>query len=237
MNGCVVPVEVFKQLLKSGQWVLPMVFLVAAASTEILPMSGDKALQKLMDGNKRYVAAKAAKLTHPNQSPERRTEAAKGQHPFAVIVGCSDSRVPPEIIFDQGIGDLFVIRVAGNIVDDLALGSIEYATEHLGAQLIVVLGHERCGAVEATVKGTEAAGHIGSLVEAIKPAVDKVRKQPGDLLDNAIKSNVKMIVQKLHSSKPILEKLVKKDTLKIVGARYDLDDGTVEIVPQSKSTE
>jgi len=101
MNGCVVPVEVFKQLLKSGQWVLPMVFLVAAASTEISPMSGDKALQKLMDGNKRYVAAKAAKLTHPNQSPERRTEAAKGQHPFAVIVGCSDSRVPPEIIFDR----------------------------------------------------------------------------------------------------------------------------------------
>jgi len=193
-----------------------------------------KALQKLMDGNERDIAAK---LTHSHQSPERRTEAAKGQHPFAVIVGRSDSRVSPEIIFDQAIGDLFVIRVASNIVDDLALGNIEHATEHLGAQLIVVLGHERCGAVEATVKGTEAAGHIGSLVEAIRPAVDKVRKQPGDLLDNAIKSNVKMIVKELHSSKPILEKLVKKDTLKIVGARYDLDDGTVKIVPQSKSTE
>lgn len=209
-------------------WVLPIVFLVVAASKETSPISGNTALQKLIDGNKRYVAAK---LSHPNQTAERRTEVAKGQHPFAVIVGCSDSRVPPEIIFDQGIGDLFVIRVAGNIVDDVALGSIEYAVEHLAVQLIVVLGHERCGAVEATVKGGGTAGHIGSLVEAIKPAVEKVKEQPGDLVDNAIKSNVKMIVQKLKSSKPILENLVKKGTLKIVGVRYDLDDGTVEIIP------
>jgi len=189
-------------------------------------ISGDAALQKLIDGNKRYAAAQ---LTHPDQSKERITEVTKGQHPFAIILGCSDSRVPPEIIFDQGIGDLFIIRVAGNITDNAALGSIEYAVEHLGVKLIVVLGHEKCGAVDATVKGGEAPGHIKYLVDAIKPAVEKAKNQNGDLLDNAIKNNVEIVVNQLKSSTPILKEAVEKG-LEIIGARYDLDEGTVMIL-------
>ena len=146
-------------------------------------------------------------------------------------MSCSDSRVPPEIIFDQGLGDLFVIRLAGNILDDAALGSLEYAVEHLGVKYIMVLGHERCGAVDAAVKGGEIPGHIGSLVKAIQPAVEKVKNLPGDLLDNAVRANVTMVVQQLKSSGPILEELVKKGDLAIAGARYDLDDGEVKILP------
>lgn len=146
-------------------------------------------------------------------------------------MSCSDSRVPPEIIFDQGLGDLFVIRLAGNILDDAALGSLEYAVEHLGVKYIMVLGHERCGAVDAAVKGGEIPGHIGSLVEAIQPAVEKVKNLPGDLLDNAVRANVTLVVQQLKSSGPIIEELVKKGALTIAGARYDLDDGEVKILP------
>lgn len=190
-------------------------------------VNGDTALKKLEEGNKRYVEAK---FTHPNQTKERREEVAKGQHPFAVIVSCSDSRVPPEVIFDQGLGDLFVIRVAGNIVDDAVLGSIEYAIEHLGAKLVVVLGHERCGAVDATVKGGEAPGHIKGLVEAIKPAVEKSKDQAGDKLDNAVKANVAIVVDKIKTSEPIIKEFVHEKHLKIVGARYDLDEGNVTIL-------
>ena len=200
----------------------------ATSDQESQAISGESAQQKLIDGNKRYVNAK---LSHPNQTDQRRTEVAKGQHPFAAIVSCSDSRVPPEIIFDQGLGDLFVIRLAGNILDDAALGSLEYAVEHLGVKYIMVLGHERCGAVDATVKGGEVPGHISSLVKAIQPAVEKVKNQPGDLLDNAVRANVTMVVQQLKSSGPILEELVKKGDLAIAGARYDLDDGEVTILP------
>lgn len=191
-------------------------------------VTGDVAHKKLMEGNKRFVEGK---MSHPGQSADRRAETAKGQHPFAAIVSCSDSRVAPEVLFDQGMGDLFVIRLAGNIIDDAATGSLEYALEHLGVKYIMVLGHERCGAVEATVKGGEAPGHIGSLVRAIQPAVEKAKGQPGDLIDNSVKANVSMVVQQLRSSAPILEESVKKGELKIVGARYDLDDGTVAILP------
>jgi len=200
----------------------------ATSIQEGLAVSSEGARQKLIDGNKRYVDAK---LSHPDQTAQRRTEVAKGQHPFAAIVSCSDSRVPPEIIFDQGLGDLFVIRLAGNILDDAALGSLEYAVEHLGVKYIMVLGHERCGAVDATVKGGETPGHISSLVKAIQPAVEKVKNLPGDVLDNAVRANVTMVVQQLKSSGPILEELVKKGALSIDGARYDLDDGEVAILP------
>ena len=211
-----------------GLVVLASFGVEAVAAQESSPASGESALQKLLDGNKRYVEAK---LSHPDQTAERRAEVAKGQHPFAVIVSCSDSRVPPEIIFDQGLGDLFVIRLAGNILDDAALGSLEYAVEHLGVRHIMVLGHERCGAVDATLKGGEAPGHIGSLVNAIRPAVEKAKNQPGDVLDNAVRTNVTMVVQQLKSSGPILEDLFKKGALTIDGARYDLEDGVVSILP------
>ncbi|HBC87392.1 MAG TPA: carbonic anhydrase [Lentisphaeria bacterium] len=195
---------------------------------EGLDTAGKTPQQKLLEGNRRYAFSI---LSHPNQSALRRMEVAKGQHPFATIVTCSDSRVPPEIIFDQGLGDLFVIRLAGNIIDDTALGSLEYAVEHLNVKYIMVLGHKRCGAVDATIKGDEAYGHVESIVKAIQPSVDKAKNQPGDLLDNAIRANVSSMVRLLKSSQPILEKKAKEGGLSIVGAYYDLDDGTVTIIP------
>jgi carbonic anhydrase len=212
----------------AGTLVLFLSFGVAGVfASEGAAGNPDESLKKLVEGNERYV--KGA-MTHPDANSARRDEVAKGQHPFAIILGCSDSRVPPEVIFDQGLGDLFVIRTAGNVADDVAIGSIEYAAEHLGSPLLVVLGHERCGAVKATVDGGEAPGHIGSIVKAIKPAVDKAKGEKGDLVDNSVRENVAMIREKLLESKPILAELVEKGKLKIVGARYDLDDGKVEIL-------
>jgi len=202
--------------------------VTVALSGESAVFSNERFVQRLLDGNRRYADGKPS---HPNQTLERRKQVTKGQHPFAVVLSCSDSRVPPEIIFDQGLGDLFVVRVAGNIVDDAGLGSIEYAVEHLHASLIVVLGHERCGAVEAAVKGGEAPGRIKSLVEAIRPAVEEAKGEPGDLAENAMRANVKRVVHHLKTSKPILKQFVHKGTLTVVGARYGLDDGQVTVIP------
>jgi carbonic anhydrase len=178
-----------------------------------------------MAGNKRYTSGAAA---HPHQDAARRQEVLSGQQPFAVILSCSDSRVPPEVFFDQGIGDVFIIRVAGNIVDNVALGSIEYAAEHLGSPLIMVLGHDKCGAITATIQGGEAPGHIGSLVKAIAPAVEKARTQPGDLLDNAIWQNVQDVAAVIQTDE-LLAHLIHQGKLKVVGARYHLDSGAVEL--------
>jgi carbonic anhydrase len=186
-----------------------------------------QALQKLIEGNKRFGLSKQS---HPNQNKERRQELAKGQKPFAVIVGCSDSRIPPEIIFDQGLGDLFVIRVAGNIVDDVALGSIEYAVDHLGTQLIVVLGHSKCGAVTATVQGGAVHGHVESIVEAIKPAIDVAKDLPGNLTDNTIKANARLVASQIQSSQPILSELARHDKIAVVSAYYDIENGEVHIL-------
>ncbi len=199
----------------------------ASAATE---MTADQALQRLLDGNKRWVQAK---LEHPDQTVARLQEVAKGQNPFAVVLGCADSRVSPELIFDQGVGDLFVTRVAGNFVDDNLLGSIEFATANLGAPLILVLGHERCGAIQATVKavqeGAKFPGHLADFVDAIRPAAESVKKEPGDPIENAIKANVLRNVEKLKLSRPILAKLVEENKLKVVGGRYDLDTGEVTL--------
>jgi carbonic anhydrase len=190
-------------------------------------VSPDQALQALVAGNTRYVGTK---LTHPNQTGERRREVAKRQEPFAVIVGCADSRVPPEIVFDQGLGDLFVIRAAGHMVDDAALGSLEYAVEHLSIPLVMVLGHKRCGAVEAAARGVETPGRLGFVLQAIKPAVEKVKGQPGDLIENAVRANIEMVVTQLKSAQPVLAGLVKAGRVRIVGARYDLDSGWVDSI-------
>jgi carbonic anhydrase len=187
----------------------------------------DQTLKKLTDGNKRYASLKQK---HPNQGSRRRAEVSKGQKPFAVIVGCSDSRIPPEILFDQGLGDIFVIRVAGNIVDDVALGSIEYAVDHLNTKLVVILGHSKCGAVTATVQGGEAHGHIAGIVKAIAPAVKKAKGKKGDLTDNAIRANVELVVKQVKTSTPIIAKMVRAGKVKVVGAYYDIGTGLVEIV-------
>jgi carbonic anhydrase len=162
------------------------------------------------------------------QATKRRAELAKSQHPFAIILSCSDSRVPPEIVFDEGLGDLFIVRVAGNVLNDEGLGSIEYAVDILGARLIVVLGHQSCGAVDAAMKTVaakgKAPGHIQSLVTAIKPVVDSTPK--GDL-DTMIKANVKHVVDALRSSTPILKARVDSGDVQVIGGYYTLDTGAV----------
>ncbi len=188
----------------------------------------DEALARLVDGNKRFVAGS---VTHPNQTAERRLAVANGQAPFAIILTCADSRVSPEIYFDQGIGDLFVIRNAGNILDDHVIGSMEYAVEHLHASLIVVVGHSKCGAVSAAAAGGEAPGHIRSIVGAIEPAVEKVKGQPGDKVDNALRANAQHVAGILRRVEPILGEAVKTGHVKVVAARYDLESGQIELLP------
>jgi carbonic anhydrase len=189
-----------------------------------------EAISKLKEGNGRYTSGN---LQHPGQTTERRTELAKTQHPFAAIVCCSDSRVPPEIVFDQGLGDLFIVRVAGNVINDEGLGSIEYTVDHLGTRLILVLGHQRCGAVDAAretiaAKG-KAPGHIQSLVTAIKPAVEATAK---DDLETTIKANVKNVVQALRSSTPILKGEVDSGKIQVIGGYYSLDTGAVTFLDE-----
>ena len=211
--------------------IIALLALAGSALTNAEP-ADTAAWQKLLDGNGRFISGQSK---HQHQDVKRRAELAAGQKPFAVVIGCADSRTSPEILFDQGLGDLFVIRIAGNIVDDTALGSVEFAVAQLGARLIVVLGHEKCGAVKATVgvvNGDEApANHIASIVEAIKPAAQASKGREGDAVENAVLENVREVVKKLKVSKPVLEPLVKSGELKVIGARYDLDDGKVEIVP------
>ncbi|MUL38053.1 carbonic anhydrase [Gloeocapsopsis dulcis] len=197
-----------------------------AAASDTEPDSPDAALQKLLNGNKRFIQHKPE---YPHQSQIRLQEVATVQHPFATLLSCADSRVPAEIIFDQGIGDLFDVRIAGNIVTDEALGSLEYAAALLGTPLIMVLGHERCGAVTAAVQDKPLPGKIGSFAKAIKPAVTEVKGQLGDLVENAVVANVRYQVTKLKQSE-LLTGLVEEGKLKIAGGRYDLDTGEVTIV-------
>lgn len=201
---------------------------LASASDHASAISADAAFARLTEGNKRFVTDA---LTHPDQSAARRTETAQGQHPFAVILTCADSRLSPEIIFDQGIGDLFVVRNAGNLLDDHVIGSIEYAAEHLHATLVVVLGHTKCGAVSAAVAGGEAPGHLKSIVASLADAVALARKKPGDPVDNAVRVNAKLAATALAQSEPLLGEAVKAGQLKVVAARYDITTGQVEFFP------
>ena len=184
-----------------------------------------EAVAMLFAGNRRYVAGE---VKHPNQSGERRAEVSDGQAPFAVVLGCSDSRVPPEIIFDAGLGDLFVVRVAGNIIDDVVFGSIEYAAVHLGTPLVVVLGHSRCGAVTAAVAGGDAEGHIPCVLSAIRLAVEKAERRPGDVTDHAIRANAILIAEQMAERSPVLAGLVRAGKLHTIAAYYDLATGRVE---------
>ena len=167
----------------------PAASAVVQAST---PLTADEALARLMEGNQRFVSGRAI---HPNQTVERRAALAGGQTPIAIVLTCSDSRVAPELYFDQGLGDLFVIRNAGNVLDDHALGSMEYAVDHLHVPLILVVGHGKCGAVSAAVAGAHAPGHIQSIVDSIAPVVDGIKDQPGDKLDNAVRANARHVAE------------------------------------------
>lgn len=185
----------------------------------------DTAWKELQDGNKRYVVGR---LRHPNQSKARRAELAQGQHPFAVILSCADSRLPPEVVFDQGLGDLFVVRMAGNVAPDGVIASIEFAVAKVGSKLIVVLGHERCAAVAGAMQGGPAEGHLGVLLDRIKPAVEATKGQPGDPLDNAVRANVRNVVNQLKTTGPILSEKIRNGGVKVIGARYDLATGLIE---------
>ena len=193
--------------------------------------TAEEALQRLMEGHRRYLAERMA---HPNQTAERRREVAAGQSPFATVLGCSDSRVPPEVIFDAGLGDLFIVRVAGNVVNNAGLGSIEFAAAEFESPLIVVLGHSNCGAVNAAISiiqtGAEVEGAIGSLVDLIRPAVAHARERPGDLLVNATRANVELSMTRILDSESILATRERLGSLDIMGGVYDLESGVVDML-------
>jgi len=191
-------------------------------------ITADSVLAELKTGNKHHVAHR---YQHPHETLDRQRQLVSGQHPHAEILSCSDSRVPPEIVFDQGLGDLFIVRVAGNVASDTEIGSLEYGAEHLHVPLIVVLGHESCGAVTAAVQGGPPEGHIGSLVDLIKPAVEKTRGMSGDPVSNAVRMNVELVVKQLRTSTPILSELVAHGKIKIVGAVYSIETGAVTWLP------
>lgn len=188
----------------------------------------DRALARLMEGNRRY--RKNHPRPNPLARPDRRREIARAQKPFAIVLTCSDSRVTPELIMDQRLGDLFVVRVAGNVVDPIVLGSIEYAAANLGPQLLMVLGHQRCGAVSAAVASQgQVEGNVGAIVESVRPAVEKARAQAGEgpesrLVERAIEENVRQVVAQIPQRSPALARLVKEGKLRIVGGVYNLDD-------------
>jgi carbonic anhydrase len=188
----------------------------------------DEALQRLLEGNRRYVANRPAL----DESPRRRIEVAQGQRPFAAILGCVDSRVPPELIFDQGLGDLFVVRTAGEVLDHAVLGSLEFGIEELHVPLLVVLGHEHCGAVKAAMEVLaqhgEAEADIEYLVEALAPAVEQGVRLGGDVWEGAGRAQVTLKVEQLRRA-PVLAPAVKAGVLNIVGAWYSLETGLVEI--------
>ena len=193
-------------------------------------LSPDAALDRLMRGNKRYVEGLAKRHDFANE----REVLTKGQNPFAAVLGCADSRIAAEFCFDTALGDVFVCRVAGNFANEDNVASLEFAVAVLKTPLIMVLGHDACGAVDATIKsvkdGTTLPGHLPALVAAIKPAVEAVKDQGGDILANAIRSNVMINVEKLQKSSPILDAAVNDKSLRVVGAVYRLATGKVDLV-------
>ncbi len=208
------------------KFILPILISIASTVYGQLKVSPSEALIRLKEGNHRFVSGQSTK---PRQDFNRIKEVSTGQSPFATIVGCSDSRVPNEIIFDQGLGDLFIVRTAGQVSTYASWGSIEFAEEILGTKLIVVLGHTQCGAVNAAVNLPEVPGHIITLINAIKPAVEKAKKaQPTSLLDAAIRENIAMQVEQLKGLEPVLAKRVREGSIKIIGALYDLSTGRIE---------
>lgn len=191
-------------------------------------MTPDQALEKLMAGNKRFVNQKTIA---PNQDTARLMEVAKGQKPFATIICCSDSRVPPEIVFDQGLGDLFIVRDAGQVATPEEIGSIEFGTLVLGAKVILVLGHENCSAVKAAMAGNEVPGQIGAVLAEIKPGIVDFKGQQEDhvAVKKAVEANVLLQLSKVKKS-PVISELIESGSLKIVGGYYDLDEGTVTLI-------
>jgi len=200
--------------------------LLSGQNRPVEQIKPGEAKRLLVEGNIRFASGKAL---HPRQNDDRRKEIANGQHPFAVILGCSDSRTSPEIIFDQGLGDLFVEREAGNVLDDQTTGSTEYAVEHLHVSLIVVLGHQHCGAIAAARDTAVAPGHIKSIVAAIQPAVKVTMGQDAEA---TCRANIMNSVVALQTSEPLLKHLVDSGEVVVVGAYYNLDSGIVTFLEE-----
>jgi carbonic anhydrase len=194
------------------------------------------ALQRLRDGNRRFVANRVDRITETGDA--RRDELTGGQEPFAIILGCSDSRVPAELVFDQGLGDLFVIRVAGNVVAPSQIGSVEFAADAFGSRLVVVLGHSGCGAVAATLAELEDPQvrkypNLGAIVDRIRPAVESLtetplREDPEALMRQAVRANIRASANQLRQGSTLLERLIRDDGLLVVGAEYSLETGEVD---------
>lgn len=195
-------------------------------SHEVTNISSEEALKKLKAGNERFVKQK---LEHPDVDKKRRKEMLKGQHPFVVILSCSDSRVPPEIIFDQGLGDIFEIRNAGNVLNKHVIGSIEYAVMHCGVKLVVVMGHQDCGAINATLSDATETKYIESLKESIRPAVDKCKKENKEVnCENVVKAHIMQDLEELFAEDKNLLDYMKKHNVKVVPAYYNIDTGRVD---------
>ncbi|MGC1387276.1 MAG: carbonic anhydrase [Steroidobacteraceae bacterium] len=200
------------------------------------PVRGREALARLRDGNRRFVADVRSKDALPSRA--RRIELAAGQEPFAAILGCSDSRVPVEIVFDQGLGDLFVIRVAGNIVAPSQIGSVEFAAEQFGTRLVVVLGHSNCGAIQATLEQLQRpkenqSRNLHAIVDLVRPSVENLlatdlRHDLPALIHQAVRANITASVNHLRHGSEIIEQLIQKDGLLVVGAEYSLETGEVD---------
>lgn len=225
--------------MKKTLSVFALAFFATTLSAQMRnPITPDQAIERLKAGNSRFVQGKTI---HPRQSPARIREVAKGQKPFAIIVGCADSRVPNEIIFDEGLGDLFIVRTAGQVSAAASFGSIEFAEAVLGANLIVVLGHTECGAVSASCNYQKGApGNIIALVNAIKPAALRVEAQvkagqinQEEFVNATVRENVRMQVEQLRNLEPILANAVRTGEAKIVGAVYHLATGVVEFLPET----
>lgn len=207
--------------------VLALIFFTGTAwADEIGNLPAEPALQKLKLGNERY--AKMV-LKHPNVTRERRDLLTTFQHPFAVIISCSDSRVPPEIIFDQGLGDLFVIRNAGNVFDEHVLGSVEYAVEHLGVNLVVVMGHESCGAVAASLNTDKASPAIESIKKEIAPAICECKQDNKLTPADIAKVHAKQVAESIMDDKDLYPS-IKKRGIKVISAYYNLSTGKVEFL-------
>lgn len=227
-----------RHLLQYGVCIVGTALLTAGITTKVLDgekkktlgetssceppeITPEKALETLMLGNQRFMEHKQK---HPNQNRERMKEVTAGQKPFAAILGCADSRVPTEIIFDQGLGDIFVVRNAGNIVTTEEMGSLEFGVLELGIKTIMILGHQKCGAIKATLEGNAVPGQIGSIIDAIKPAI---KGKP--TWEEAVIANVKLEIKRLKSS-PVISKLITDKKLNVVGGFYELETGEVKII-------
>jgi carbonic anhydrase len=222
--------------MKRSRFILALVLVAAFSAMVYAGMGGEEAWKSLLDGNGRFVSGKPAAKDF---GEAKRTELAAGQHPFATVVACSDSRVAPELLFDRGLGEIFVVRTAGNVVDPIAIGSIEYGVEHLHTPLLVILGHESCGAVKAAMEaGGEPEGNIGAIIKKIRPSIEKAKAagstDKGRMMETAIQENMRHTYDDILMNSSVIAGMMHEGKLKVVLAEYYLGTGKVEVIEKQK---